>query len=826
MIINYIYLKNIRSYKESKIFFPKGSTVLSGDIGSGKSSVLIALEFALFGFQSKRLSGSHLLRKGENEGIVEISLIIDGKDFIIKRILKKTKDGVVQTAGNLIDNGQEMDLTVTEIKSRVFDKLGYPKEHLSKSKNFIYRYTVYTPQEELKQILYEDSESRIESIRNIFQIDKYKNVKNNTLILIKKLKEKVLELKGRTFDLDEIKLKFNKVKLNLNNERKVLGMELGYVDNEKEKLSNILMEINKFKNIKNELFAINTKLEQSYDSKDNFNIKLNELSNKIMELENTNKVNKENELSTVYNENTLDNENELRAEIFKIQEQIAKSKSLKEIEFSKRENLNELNNIFNELNEEQNSLNVKIDSNRSKILKFDNLLKEKEIIDLKLLKEEKLFDEINEYYIKRKTELETLQNSTSKIMILNNCPTCLQFVSIDHKKSISANNNKQIIELKNTIIDLESKKQENFNDIKKLKIELNQFEEIKSNFSSLKNENVILIDRYKLNNNKKEDILNKIENLKSKLEISIDTSENKLSDFEKSIQEKNQLLETVIKNKQNKIKKLHLRELFELNLKLINENKNEYSKMEMDLKNINKLINELELKKNNLNLDLVNYEQIETEKNKIENDISNLNKSIAVCKNNVNTHTINLDELDHNIKDKENIKKRLEKFNLIISFLNIDFLNLTDNIEKHLFNTIQLYFDEYFSYWFKILIEDDNLLASIDDTFTPRIIQNGHIIDFTNLSGGEKTAICLAYRLALNKVINNLVSNIKTKNIIILDEPTEGFSSFQIDKIRDVLDELDLEQVIIVSHENKIESFVENVIYVKKQNHISEVSLD
>ena len=88
MIINYIYLKNIRSYKESKIFFPKGSTVLSGDIGSGKSSVLIALEFALFGFQSKRLSGSHLLRKGENEGIVEISLIIDGKDFIIKRILK------------------------------------------------------------------------------------------------------------------------------------------------------------------------------------------------------------------------------------------------------------------------------------------------------------------------------------------------------------------------------------------------------------------------------------------------------------------------------------------------------------------------------------------------------------------------------------------------------------------------------------------------------------------------------------------------------------------------------------------------------------------
>ncbi|MBW2979747.1 hypothetical protein KY307_03815, partial [Candidatus Woesearchaeota archaeon] len=75
---------------------------------------------------------------------------------------------------------------------------------------------------------------------------------------------------------------------------------------------------------------------------------------------------------------------------------------------------------------------------------------------------------------------------------------------------------------------------------------------------------------------------------------------------------------------------------------------------------------------------------------------------------------------------------------------------------------------------------------------------------------------------ALNKVINDLMV-IKTKNIIILDEPTDGFSSEQLDKMRDVLEQLNAEQVIIVSHEKKIESFVDNIIRITKNEHRSEI---
>ena len=118
----------------------------------------------------------------------------------------------------------------------------------------------------------------------------------------------------------------------------------------------------------------------------------------------------------------------------------------------------------------------------------------------------------------------------------------------------------------------------------------------------------------------------------------------------------------------------------------------------------------------------------------------------------------------------------------------------------------------------------DNFVIKLDENFTPIIEQQDYEIDYAYLSGGERTAVALAYRLALNQVINSLLSKIKTRDFVILDEPTDGFSSEQLDKVRDVLNQLNMRQVIIVSHEAKIESFVENVIRVSKNENVSVVN--
>ena len=119
------------------------------------------------------------------------------------------------------------------------------------------------------------------------------------------------------------------------------------------------------------------------------------------------------------------------------------------------------------------------------------------------------------------------------------------------------------------------------------------------------------------------------------------------------------------------------------------------------------------------------------------------------------------------------------------------------------------------------MLVSDNFNVVLRDDFTPVIEQHDYEIDYAYLSGGERTAVALAYRLALNQVINSVLSKIKTKDLVILDEPTDGFSEQQLDKMREVLEQLNVKQLIIVSHEQKIEGFVENVMRFRKVNGVS-----
>jgi exonuclease SbcC len=119
------------------------------------------------------------------------------------------------------------------------------------------------------------------------------------------------------------------------------------------------------------------------------------------------------------------------------------------------------------------------------------------------------------------------------------------------------------------------------------------------------------------------------------------------------------------------------------------------------------------------------------------------------------------------------------------------------------------------------MLVSENFNVRLDSDFTPIIEQQDYELDYAYLSGGERTAIALAYRLSLNQVINSLLSKIKTRDLVILDEPTDGFSTQQLDRMRDVLEELDITQLIIVSHEQKMEDYVENVIKFKKENGVS-----
>jgi len=175
------------------------------------------------------------------------------------------------------------------------------------------------------------------------------------------------------------------------------------------------------------------------------------------------------------------------------------------------------------------------------------------------------------------------------------------------------------------------------------------------------------------------------------------------------------------------------------------------------------------------------------------------------------------------IDEKKKYLRIREKLQRIANWLDDYFISLMETMEKEFMESLRMQFESYFSKWLENLLEGDEIEVSIDEDFTPVLRQEGFDADYESLSGGERTSVALAYRLALNRIINNLVDEIKTQDIIILDEPTDGFSRKQMDRVRDVLDMLGMNQVIIVSHEPEIESYVDHVLRVTKRDGVSRV---
>jgi exonuclease SbcC len=223
--------------------------------------------------------------------------------------------------------------------------------------------------------------------------------------------------------------------------------------------------------------------------------------------------------------------------------------------------------------------------------------------------------------------------------------------------------------------------------------------------------------------------------------------------------------------------------------------------------------------------DIVEYNKIKQQISRFEQDLKTLELQKSSLQATLRAVDGEISLLEREIDKKTQSRIKLEYLSSLLYWMEINFLPLTEAMEKRVMEKINLDFSELFRKWFTLLMDSEAIQSSLDREFTPIITQNNYEIDYAHLSGGEKTAAALAYRLSLNHVINNLMSDIKTNDLLILDEPTDGFSEQQLERIRDVLEELQVAQVIIVSHESKIESFVEHILRVEKENHVSKVLL-
>ncbi|MCL4332309.1 MAG: SMC family ATPase [Candidatus Thermoplasmatota archaeon] len=202
MKIKSITIRMIRSHVDTTIRFPDGITLIGGDVGSGKSTVLMALEFAIFGFSGEK--AGDILRLGEDRGSVDLVFEMDGTEYTVSRSISRKGTVIEQKQLSLSYAGKQVRLSASEMKKELLRILGYRDVASASSKNWIYRSAVFTPQESMKDILSQDPKGRMTTLRKILGIDDYSVASANAVNLRKRLERESERLNGAASSLSEM----------------------------------------------------------------------------------------------------------------------------------------------------------------------------------------------------------------------------------------------------------------------------------------------------------------------------------------------------------------------------------------------------------------------------------------------------------------------------------------------------------------------------------------------------------------------------------------------------------------------------------------------
>jgi len=181
MQLSRLRLKNIRSYESADVAFGGGTTLIAGDVGSGKTSLLYAIEMALFGVSE--VNGAYLVRHGAGHAEVAVTFEGDGRTYEIarrfRRLRRKGQETFEAERIRFTENGAETAYSATELRQRVIDLLGFPDNPSPQAHSDLWRWAVYVPQERMRDILGAKPQDRLETVRKALGVERYRIAAEN-----------------------------------------------------------------------------------------------------------------------------------------------------------------------------------------------------------------------------------------------------------------------------------------------------------------------------------------------------------------------------------------------------------------------------------------------------------------------------------------------------------------------------------------------------------------------------------------------------------------------------------------------------------------------
>ena len=146
MIIDRIILKNFKRFRLQEIRFRDGITGILGNNGTGKSSIVEAIIFALYGVQSTGIAADYIVSSfasPKEKCEVRLDFRVGGDDYTVLRTFKKGK--TVQHDATFHKGGKLLATGVSQVEAEVRRTLGMGPVD--------FRNTVYAAQKDLLTLL-------------------------------------------------------------------------------------------------------------------------------------------------------------------------------------------------------------------------------------------------------------------------------------------------------------------------------------------------------------------------------------------------------------------------------------------------------------------------------------------------------------------------------------------------------------------------------------------------------------------------------------------------------------------------------------------------
>ena len=394
MRIKSVQLENIRSHVKTEIPFAQGFNCLVGGLGRGKSSVLYAIDFALFGEPLGR-SYDYLLREGAEAGRISLTFAHGGKNYRILRALQRGEGSISQDMEKL-KFFEEDQLIASAKNEAVVEQLkaitGLDKE--------LFREVVWVRQERLKELLDMTPRQRQKKMDQLFGLSDYEVAWSG---LAGFRKEYEGEKRAYEHDID------------------VVGIDKLQNDYNKAVEEFSLIQ-NKLEDLKKELIQAEASLKKAtaqLQSLEELRIKTEELRRR---------------------------EAELQSNVANIEDRCAR---LAEEIGGKKANLSELEERLKMLGDQEKA-------HRNKLQEAE-LKPDQEIEELRryLASLEDQMASIRGEQEATKIEMDTSQNRISSLKTENKCPLCLQVLTGDYKENLLGRLHKENVERERRLVELQ-----------------------------------------------------------------------------------------------------------------------------------------------------------------------------------------------------------------------------------------------------------------------------------------------------------------------------------------------------------------------------------